>query len=66
MNSENKVEIIFQEKIKDIEIINTIQGIITDITDESLTMMLQDGKIIIISTKCLVEIKEWKEYDPID
>jgi hypothetical protein len=66
MNSENKVEIIFQEKIKDIEIINTIQGIITDVTNESLTMMLQDGKIIIISTKCLVEIKEWKKYDPID
>ena len=65
MNSETKMEIIFQDKIEDIVILNTIHGIITDLSDNSLTIMLQNGNFMIISTKSLLEIKELDKNDPI-
>jgi len=66
MSTENKMEIVFQEKIKDIIIVNTILGVLTDVSNESLTVMLQNNKFIIISTKYLLEINNCKEYDQIE
>jgi hypothetical protein len=65
MNTETKMEIIFQDKIEDIVILNTIHGIITDLSDSTLTIMLQNGNFMIISTKSLLEIKELDKNDPI-
>jgi len=66
MNIENMMEIVFQDKIKDIIIVNTIFGVLTDVSNESLTVMLQNNKFIVISTKYLLEINDWKEYDQIE
>ena len=66
MNIENMMEIVFQVKIKDIIIVNTIFGVLTDVSNESLTVMLQNNKFIVISTKYLLEINDWKEYDQIE
>ena len=66
MNLDNMMEIIFQDKIKDVVIVNTILGILTDVSNESLTIKLQNNNFIIISTKCLLEINDWKEHDQIE
>ncbi len=63
MKSAMKMEIIFQDKILDLNIVHTIIGIVTDMSDESLTVMLENNKFIIITLKSLLEINEPKEYD---
>jgi len=64
MKSEKKMEIIFQDKISNINIVNTIFGLVTDYSDESLTVMLPDSKFMIITINSLLEIKEWEDTDP--
>ena len=66
MNPAKKMQIVFQEKISSVDIINTVLGVITDITEDTLTVMLQNNKYMIISAKSLLEINESQNYDLID
>ena len=66
MNMENMMEIVFQDKIEDIITVNTICGVLTDVSNESLTILLQNNNFIVISTKYLLEINDCKKYDQIE
>jgi ABC-type dipeptide/oligopeptide/nickel transport system ATPase subunit len=66
MNPAKKMQIVFQEKISSVNTINTVLGVITDITEESLTLKLQNNRYMIISAQSLLEINESQNYDLID
>ena len=58
MNTINKMELVFQDRIKDIIIVNTILGFLTDFSNESLTVMLQNDKFIILRLRILRGLKQ--------
>ena len=66
MNPAKKMQIVFEEKISSVNIINTVHGVITDITEDTLTLMLQNNKYMIISAKSLLEINESENIDLVD
>ena len=60
MGSAKRMEIIFQDRIKDIEIVHSIIGIILDETSISLTVLTKSGRYFFIDKETLLEVKEWK------
>ena len=58
MKSAKKMVVIFQDKILDLKMVHTLCGIITDVTDTSLTVFRRNGKFMIIVKETLLEIKE--------
>jgi hypothetical protein len=63
MNFEKKMTIIFQDIILDINIVHVIKGIVTDISDESICVMLENNKFMIFPTQSLLEIAQCNEYE---
>ena len=63
MNSVKKMTIIFQDNIQDVNIVNSVKGIITDISDISICVMLENNKFMMFTTKSLLEITECSEYE---
>lgn len=63
MKSAKKMVVIFQDKIFDLSMVRTIVGILADETDSTLTVLLRNGKCMIITKESLLEVKEWKWDD---
>ena len=52
------MEVIFLDNLKDLQMVHNISGIISDISDTSLTVLMKSGKITVIPRQSLLEIKE--------
>ncbi|KYK27471.1 hypothetical protein AYK20_02655 [Thermoplasmatales archaeon SG8-52-1] len=60
MNSVRKMTIIFQDIIQDVNIVHIVKGIITDITDSSICVMLENNNFMVFTTESLLEISEYE------
>ena len=58
MKPAKKMVIIFQDKIFDLNMVHTVVGLLTDVTDSALTVLLNNGKFMIIAKETLLEVKE--------
>ena len=63
MNSVRKVIIIFQDNIQDVYIKHIVSGIITDITDSSICVMLDNNNFMVFTTESLLEIIGLSGYE---
>lgn len=63
MNSVKKMIIIFQDNIQDVNIIHIVKGIITDISDTSICVMLENNNFMVFTTESLLEIIGYSEYE---
>ena len=60
MNSVKKMNIIFQDNIQDVNIVHIVKGIITDITNTSICVMLENNNFMVFTTESLLEISEFE------
>lgn len=60
MKSVRKITIFFQDNIQDVDIIHSVTGIITDISDTVICVMLENNKFMMFTSKSLLEITEYE------
>ncbi len=53
-----KMLVVFQDKLLDLNIVHTISGVITDVSDISLTVIMQSGKCTVIPKESLLQVDE--------
>ena len=58
MKPAQKTMVIFLDRIKGEKIVRCYVGVIIDVSDISVTVLMRSGKIVIITRETLLEVKE--------